>query len=110
MEDALILEKMNQLILEMAKAFDASHGQTNDDHYLSQDLIDVQKEIKCHDELDNTVLFAVEKFHKKVSTLLGLSTIETSQEFQDTWRSFDQFYSQDIQTRLKVGGANFFGV
>lgn len=66
-----------------------------------QEILTVLKNSKS---VDNVLLIALEKFYQRTSRLIGISSLEVSEELKKAWLRYDQFHYRQVKPNLKLYG------
>ncbi|MTB64914.1 helicase BlpT [Streptococcus sp. zg-86] len=103
--DTHILEEAYSLINELEKIFQRTSHQSNYDTIRFQENIqEIVTVLKNRTVVDNQLLIALEKFYQRTSLLMGISSLDVTEDLKQAWRRYDQFHYDQVKPVLKVYG------
>lgn len=100
-----IRKEAHDLINEIQNVFQGTAHQANYDTIKFQEnLSEILTVLKDSKPVDNKLLIALEKFYQRTSLLMGISSIEVSEELKQAWRRYDQFHYDQVKPNLRLYG------
>lgn len=89
---------------ELQKAFSHRLLQTNDEIKFTESLKDCLKQVKQQEKVDNRYYISFERFYQQASLLIGLSTLQLSDEEKQDWLAFRKWHEEMVKPNLHLYG------
>ncbi|MEW4353546.1 helicase BlpT [Streptococcus pneumoniae] len=100
-----IRKEAHDLIDEIQNIFQGAAHQANYDTIKFQEnLSEILTVLQDSKPVDNKLLISLEKFYQRTSLLIGVSSLEVSEELRQAWRSYDQFHYNQVKPNLRLYG------
>ena len=104
MAERSFIQEAAQLLGSLMEDFQKKTIQSSDEIRFYECLAEVLRNLEKTKALDNRLLIALERFHKRASFLIGLSSLKMDQSTYQKWRAYDAFHMEKIQPQLEIYG------
>ena len=104
MAERSFIQEAAQLLGSLMEDFQKKTIQSSDEIRFYKCLAEILRSLEKTKALDNRLLIALERFHKRASFLIGLSSIKMDQSTYQKWRAYDAFHMEKIQPQLEIYG------
>ncbi len=104
MVDTQVLQDALRLLEDLQNQFATTSPNSYDDRRMRERLDEVLATIRRSKTADNTVLIALERFHKSFSMSVGLGAAELTEPAKKAWRAYDTFHMDQVQSNLHLYG------
>ena len=104
MAERSFIQEGAQLLGSLMEDFQKKAIRSRDEIFFYECLVEVLKSLEKTKDLDNRLLIALERFHKRASFLIGLSSLKLDQSTYQKWRAYDAFHMEKIQPQLEIYG------
>ena len=104
MTEKNFIQEATQLLSSLMEDFQKKAIQSSDEIRFYECLTEVLRSLEKTKDLDNRLLIALERFHKRASFLIGLSSLKLDQSTYQKWRTYDAFHIEKVQPQLKIYG------
>ena len=98
------IQEAAQLLGSLMEDFQKKTIQSSDEIRFYKCLAEILRSLEKTKALDNRLLIALERFHKRASFLIGLSSLKMDQSTYQKWRAYDAFHMEKIQPQLEIYG------
>ncbi|MET3559243.1 hypothetical protein ABID29_002393 [Streptococcus rupicaprae] len=105
MVDIQVIRDALRLLEDLQGQFETTAPNSYDDRRMRELLDEVLAVVRKSKTADNTVLIALERFHKSFSVSVGLGAAELTQPAKKAWRAYDAFHMDQVQ-----GNLHFYGI
>ena len=107
MAERSFIQEAAQLLGSLMEDFQKKTIQSSDEIRFYKCLAEILRSLEKTKALDNRLLIALERFHKRASFLIGLSSLKMDQSTYQKWRAYDAFHMEKIQPQLEIYGPIF---
>ena len=104
MAERSFIQEVAQLLGSLMEDFQKKTIQSSDEIRFYKCLTEILRSLEKIKALDNRLLIALERFHKRASFLIGLSSLKMDQSTYQKWRAYDAFHMEKIQPQLEIYG------
>ena len=104
MAERSFIQEAAQLLGSLMEDFQKKTIQSSDEIRFYKCLAEILRSLEKNKALDNRLLIALERFHKRASFLIGLSSLKMDQSTYQKWRAYDAFHMEKIQPQLEIYG------
>ena len=104
MAERSFIQEAAQLLGSLREDFQKKTIQSSDEIRFYKCLAEILRSLEKTKALDNRLLIALERFHKRASFLIGLSSLKMDQSTYQKWRAYDAFHMEKIQPQLEIYG------
>ena len=104
MAERSFIQEAAQLLGSLMEDFQKKTIQSSDEIRFYKCLAEILRSLEKTKALDNRLLIALERFHKRASFLIGLSSLKMDQSTYQKWRAYDAFHLEKIQPQLEIYG------